>query len=366
MYKKAKKILKKIIPNKFLQIIRIGSQNIYYYKQIKHIQKNDCKDVIFFFGTAIHKNLGDQLITLSVYQIIKEELPNKKIIEIPTEVYQVYRKKLIKTIPKSSLIAINGGGWMGTVWKKEELLIQDILTSFCQNNIIIFPQTIYYNKQDKEYRKLIDSANNSYKKCKNLIVMVREMNSFDFAKKHLDIPQLLVAPDIALFYFDNLKDLRKEKKENVVCFCMRDDRENNNCNIDKKELNRIFDEAKLSLKHTSTISKHRVPEQKRKQEVFKKLKEFANSKFVVTDRLHGMIFSFLVGTPCIILDNKTNKVSGVYEKWLNNELIFPLYKNNNMSDLKKFIDKNIKKKKKKMTQCIDFSSIKEAIKVWQK
>ena len=50
--------------------------------------------------------------------------------------------------------------------------------------------------------------------------------------------------------------------------------------------------------------------------VQEKLNQFASAKFVVTDRLHCMIFCTLVGTPCIAMDNSSKKVKGVYEKWL--------------------------------------------------
>ena len=50
--------------------------------------------------------------------------------------------------------------------------------------------------------------------------------------------------------------------------------------------------------------------------VYKKITEFSKYKVVVTDRLHGMIFSLLSKTPCIVFDNKTKKVSESL-KWIN-------------------------------------------------
>ena len=39
---------------------------------------------------------------------------------------------------------------------------------------------------------------------------------------------------------------------------------------------------------------------------------------MITDRLHGMIYAYLTGTPCIVLDNVSGKVSHVYDLWLYN------------------------------------------------
>ena len=43
------------------------------------------------------------------------------------------------------------------------------------------------------------------------------------------------------------------------------------------------------------------------------MSEFASCKLVITDRLHGMIFSAITGTKCFALDNLSKKVSGGYE-----------------------------------------------------
>ena len=36
---------------------------------------------------------------------------------------------------------------------------------------------------------------------------------------------------------------------------------------------------------------------------------------MITDRLHGMVFSAITGTPCIAMDNVSHKVYGAYQ-WL--------------------------------------------------
>ena len=43
--------------------------------------------------------------------------------------------------------------------------------------------------------------------------------------------------------------------------------------------------------------------------------EFRHARLVITDRLHGMIFAVITGTPCIVIDSKSPKVRGCYE-WI--------------------------------------------------
>ena len=48
-----------------------------------------------------------------------------------------------------------------------------------------------------------------------------------------------------------------------------------------------------------------------------KWEEFKHARLVITDRLHGMIFSAITGTPCVALNNSNGKVGFEYE-WLKN------------------------------------------------
>ncbi len=50
----------------------------------------------------------------------------------------------------------------------------------------------------------------------------------------------------------------------------------------------------------------------RMEELNSKFAEFLSSGLVITDRLHGMIFAAITGTPCIALDNKSP--APLYEK----------------------------------------------------
>ena len=47
----------------------------------------------------------------------------------------------------------------------------------------------------------------------------------------------------------------------------------------------------------------------------RKLEQIMHAGIVVTDRLHGMIFAAITGTPCIALDNYNHKIRETYN-WL--------------------------------------------------
>ena len=48
------------------------------------------------------------------------------------------------------------------------------------------------------------------------------------------------------------------------------------------------------------------------------LERIANCKEIYTNRLHAIIFDYLVGTKCYFIDNTNKKISETYKKWLSN------------------------------------------------
>ena len=90
----------------------------------------------------------------------------------------------------------------------------------------------------------------------------------------------------------------------------------------------------------------------REKLVINKLKEFAECEIVVTDRLHGMIFSYITSTPCIALGNSTGKSLYSYEDWLS--------KSSNVSFVQEHF-KNIVIPKKVKSQGLDFERLKNIL-----
>ena len=77
--------------------------------------------------------------------------------------------------------------------------------------------------------------------------------------------------------------------------------------------------------------------QRGEKELLEMLKAISNYKLVVTDRLHGMIFSTICGTPCIAFSNTTGKVKGVFD-WLSKENDYVFFAEN-IEDFESIIEK---------------------------
>ena len=130
--------------------------------------------------------------------------------------------------------------------------------------------------------------------------------------------KIFLVPDIVLYN----NSITFEKIRNDVLCCFRSDKEKK-FNFEKEIINTI-EKNNYKIAFSDTIVNHKVFSFNRKKEVFKKLREFSKYKIIITDRLHGMVFAFLTKTPCIVIENKSYKVKGLYE-WIKKCNFIKLY-----------------------------------------
>lgn len=270
----------------------------------------------FLVGTPIHGNLGDHAITIGEYKFMNSIGYNKAIIEIPS-IYIRENTKLFKYIIGKSDILINGGGFIGSLWPKENEMVDNVLENFPDNKIIIFPQTVFFSEDD-EGKKLKERCTSLYNSHKNLHVFTREEKSYSLLKNDMKIKNVELVPDMALL----MDTVMFEHRKNVI-LCLRNDKEKV---LSEKIERQIKDIVKRYYEHddivyTDTVVEKNVWKNERNVEVNKKLKEFAQGKIVVTDRLHGMVFALLAGTPCVVFGNVNYKVKGLYNWIKNNKYI---------------------------------------------
>lgn len=69
---------------------------------------------------------------------------------------------------------------------------------------------------------------------------------------------------------------------------------------------------KDSNSYTVPIGSNRI------NETYAFINHLAQKQLVITDRLHGSIFSLITGTPCIVFGNSYHKVESSYNSWLKN------------------------------------------------
>lgn len=283
-----------------------------YLKKIERISKLN-KVNCYLLGTPVHGNMGDQLIVQSEKEFLVANGFNKRqLLEIDNKLLLQCFDSVKKIVQKNDTVIIDGGGNLGDLWPWEDQKITRIIDAFSHNKIIIFPQTLFF--KNKEASASIIKKNFSvYLKATKLHVFLRDISSFQLFKKVYPGINCYLCPDIVFYYKQVIKQNFSHKKDLGICF--RTDKEKN----DSRQINVFLEHIReINGEPISTIVNKKVTKLNRKKEIRKILKQFGTYKWVVTDRLHGMIISYITDTNCIAIDNISKKVSGSYN-WIKDD-----------------------------------------------
>lgn len=293
---------------------------------IKDTKKS--KNNIFLLDTPSHPNLGDQAILLSEINLLKSVYNNKKIYIINHSQIKYLRVLLKMCIFKNDILFIHGGGFIGSLWPEEHNIFLFIINLFKNNKIIIFPQTVYFYEDD------IDLRNRFYqliRKVKNNTFMVRDYNSFKILTNRIPKESLRYTPDIVLTntLFPE-KDLPVSRDKRVLLLFRKDLEKVS----DNSKVEILLNKLHINFDYSDTVLQDELfTEEKSHNYVAAKLKEMSKYSLVITDRLHGMIFSTITSTPCIAFDNVSHKVSQTYEFIKNLDHIICISENELNDDL---------------------------------
>jgi len=277
-------------------------------KIIFHILSTQHSRRFILIGSPLHGNIGDHAISIAERVFISEYFNNVPVVEIAGADFKYLKRYLSGAVNTKDYILITGGGFMGNLWLNEEEMIRQVILSFPDNPVFILPQTIYYSS-DKNGQTELYKSERIYGKHKNLNIFLREKQSYEFVRNHFPRLRLVeCVPDMVLYL--NLAGCRTERKGILICF--REDKEKI---MDETQLVDCLREKYGKIVPTTTVLNRGIMFGEREKIFYEKIKEFQCSRLVVTDRLHGMLFAAVTGTPCIALDNLSGKVRGVYE-WI--------------------------------------------------
>lgn len=275
----------------------------------KKIQKNNRFSVsnfnaptIYLFFVSCGTNMGDHAIVKAETNLIKQCLgQDVPLVEVKVSETEDAIEKLKNRINSEDIIVFSGGGYLGDEYIEVYLPMMRILKIFKNNKILVLPQTIYFKdkKRENKFTKLC-------KQCKELVIFVREQESKKiFNENGLDA---FLVPDIVL----SEKTLTQEVGQHIL-LCMRNDVERSLTSYIVSEITQIINERNKKVVVRDTVYDS-IFEMKDRFEKLEQIQmEFSKASLVVTDRIHGMIFSYLSQTPCIAFSNYNHKVRSEYE-----------------------------------------------------
>lgn len=301
----------------FLVPLRRLHGEIYEWKLDKKkrlsILWNILRHKVIIAGTPEHDNMGDSAIVLAMYDFLEYcGVSKKEIYEITYSEYNFIEEDL-KWIPKKRKLILGvGGGNFGDLWYNEQELRERYIRQFVGCPVIIFPQTVFYAEMEKA-----NSAINLFHDRPNVVLCAREQCSYEIMKElFLNTgADIMLVPDIVLFTDIKKWGIAENNTRKNVMLCFRNDKEKNIDSSVVDEIKRLLGKMGVRYFVSDTVSSERANKENRSALVYNKLREFISARVVVTDRLHGMVFSAITGTPCLVFGNNHHKVSGTYQ-WI--------------------------------------------------
>lgn len=264
-------------------------------------------NTVFLLLTPQHGNMGDHAIAQAETDLL--EANGIDYVEITGEQLNELRCKNLLRYLNGYPILMQGGGYLGTLWFESELCLREVIRKLSKSQIIFLPNTIFYEPNDWGNEEFQNSIR-CYNRHRKLKLFAREKTSFEVMHKvYRDVK---LVPDIVL----SMNLPQADIPRSGCLLCLRNDCEKTRDDAYDRCLREqaasIFGDRVVD---TDMVVKGTILPSQRKVALQTKFDEFRGAELVITDRLHGMIFCAITGTPCIVINSKSPKVRGCYE-WI--------------------------------------------------
>ncbi len=300
-----------------------------YFKQVKpdHSRKQ-----AYVFLAADYGNLGDVAITYAQKKFL-QDYSHFQVIEIPISQSIEGLWFVKKNIKKGDIVTTVGGGNMGDLYDQIAYIRQLTIQFFPYNRIISFPQTFDFSKTDKG-QKSLQVAQKIYNKHEDFYIIAREQTSFELMKTYFPSAHILKTPDIVL----SLNERNSSVGREGVVICMRKDDEKSLTNEQTEFVIKSAETHFQNVRFYDThIGKDHLSEEERTLELKKIWDIFKKAELVITDRLHGMIFCHITGTPALVFQNNNHKVRETYD-WIKENKSITLLKDFSRKEVSSLIE----------------------------
>ena len=308
MFRFFKKIFGNRIAQDIFEIIFLVKNIILLILNYKKQKLSNSNSTILIGLIPTHQNLGDYALYISAKKMIADFYPNHtilelKISEMPNKIFH-FRNLMNR---ESDMVFLIGGGNMGSRYLTEEFNRQVIFFFFRNYKRIQLPQSASYesNLRGKiiyKISKFIFEKNHT-----KMIISSRDQKSYEYFKSSFKVKVVLMPDSVLYLNFQN-DYVRKDK----VLYCIRDDKESNFDENQKDKIQIIIKDKFQNAIAFDTLNKS----ERSNEEAFNQLIEnIATAKLIITDRLHGLIFSYITNSNVIALPTLDHKLTNFYE-WI--------------------------------------------------
>lgn len=261
---------------------------------------------------ADYGNLGDVALTRALVRFGSVHLPGHTPYLLCASRVLHDLKGVAASASSDDVIAIVGGGNMGDLYPDLEDARLRVVRAFPRNRIVSFPQSIDFSNGNAG-RKAIARSRATYESHSGLTIFARDAESHRRMRGAFPRADVLSAPDTVL----SMPAPVAKARDIPLIVCLRQDKE---AGLSAGRRDAI--QAALAARHTAALitdtlvpgSRLDYPAYDRRLDVL--LGQFSQARCVVTDRLHGMIFSVITCTPCVVIENNNHKIRDMISTWL--------------------------------------------------
>lgn len=170
----------------------------------------------------ISSTIGDHSIAVAEVCFLKERFPEREFIEVGDVFFWEHKRELAEKIMPSDVLLIQGGGYLGSLWKiRREYTVRYILQTFTENRIVILPQTMYF-EDNEEGRKEQAASELIYNSHQRLTMCFREKVSYRLSDSILNANKIrYLIPDSVL----SLRFIGEKRRRHGIAICFKNDKE---------------------------------------------------------------------------------------------------------------------------------------------
>jgi pyruvyl transferase EpsI len=304
---------------------------------LKKIELSKEKNNAIILLTPNYGNIGDLAIGYTQQKFLEDNLNDYHVVSISvTDTYK-YLRYIKQNLKKGDVLFLVGGGSFGDLYPKADFGRVFLSRYFKKAKICFFPQTMFFT--DTLYgRKRLKKTQKAFSKSADLTLVAREKISYETMKDSFN-NRVLLSPDIVFSLLPEFQALKSVPRRKEIVFTLRADEEKlTPKNKEDQLIKLVKDNYSPILFKDTTIDSVNFEMSKAEEYIDDMFNTYLNSRLVITDRLHGMIFAVITGTPCIVLPNSNHKIRATYKDWLNDCNYVTLLNDINVDEVKDVID----------------------------
>lgn len=285
--------------------------SFFSFRKPKGFRTDKPKAIILL--VPIHGNIGDQALGYAGRRFVEDHFGDREIVEVtmPDLFREIFPLK--RHVKPGDLVFVQGGGSMGTRYPIEELARWLIFSQLSRQIRVLFPQSSSFDLKSSTGKWLTSISQYIYRKyATNLIICIRDQYSLRFMQEYFPGVSFHFFPDIVL-YLDEFKARGPRKG---VMYCLREDVESRFSTEDRLRLqSELSQRFQPSESFHTTIDNTSFSIEDGRKEVEKLVGRLSRAELVITDRLHGVILSYISNTPVLAIPTIDHKLTEFF-RWI--------------------------------------------------